>query len=169
MSQGKDNKKASNILIPSILGDKNDAKNNYTNDDNFNHRINIDINNNDYNKKNDINYHYDKKIIKENILSKTINRKFDVKNRQENFDLNCNYYTNNSIDNIQNNKPNINKYLRNPNYKNKKSRANSIEDLNKNNFNSNITYICTPDKENENNIKSNTDRYCCHYYYESKS
>ena len=168
MSLGKDNKKILNNSIPSIiLGSKNNMKNKYSDENAINQNINIDINNS--NKENEINYNYDKKIMKDQILSKTFNRKYDIKYKQENFDLNCNYYTNNSIENIQNNKTNVNKYLRDPNYKNKKSRANSIEDLNNIIINTNRTYICSPDKENENNIKPNTDRYCCHYYYESKS
>ena len=101
---------------------------------------------------------------KEKILSKTINRKYDIKAKKDKFDLNCNYYTNNSLDNIKNCKPIINKYLRNPNYKNKKLRSSSLENLDNKIINSNRNYICSSHQENENNLKANIDKYCCHYY-----
>ena len=189
MSQSKDKKRHSNILhqsklyniIPSILArDNNNNKireeynknfgvgYNANNENNLINNINVIPNkNNDFSDKEmDLSFNY-RTNNRERMLSKTINRKYDIKSKREKFDLNCDYYTNNSIDNFQNNKPSINKYLRNPNYKNKKSRSSSIEDLDNKIINSNRTYICSSDKEND--VKTNIDKYCCHYYYESKS
>ena len=187
MSQSKDKKRHSNILhqsklyniIPPILIRDNNNKigeeynknfgvdNNINNENNLINNINIIPNKNNYfnDKEMDLSFNYGTNN-RERMLSKTINRKYDIKSKRENFDLNCDYYTNNSIDNI-NNKPTINKYLRNPNYKNKKSRSSSIEDLDNKIINSNRTYICSSDKEND--VKANIDKFCCHYYYESKS
>ena len=188
MSQSKDKKRHSNILhqsklyniIPPILIRDNNNKigegynknfcvgNNINNENNLINNINIIPNKNNYfnDKEMDLSFNYGTNN-RERMLSKTINRKYDIKSKRENFDLNCDYYTNNSIDNIKNNKPTINKYLRNPNYKNKKSRSSSIEDLDNKIINSNRTYICSSDKEND--VKANIDKFCCHYYYESKS
>ena len=188
MSQSKDKKRHSNILhqsklyniIPPILIRDNNNKigegynknfcvgNNINNENNLINNINIIPNKNNYfnDKEMDLSFNYGTNN-RERILSKTINRKYDIKSKRENFDLNCDYYTNNSIDNIKKNKPTINKYLRNPNYKNKKSRSSSIEDLDNKIINSNRTYICSSDKEND--VKANIDKFCCHYYYESKS
>ena len=194
MSQSKDNKKRHsnilhqskiyNIIPPLLIGDNNnkdkirenynnnhDISNNINNENNLiNNNINIVPNKNiNFNDKDiDLSFNYEVNN-KEKILSKTISRKYDIKSKKEKFDLNCDYYTNNSIDNIQTSKPTINKYLRNPNYKNKKSRSSSIEDLDNKIINSNRTYIYSSDKENENNINANINQYCCHYYYESKS
>ena len=188
MSQSKDKKRHSNILhqsklyniIPPILIRDNNNKigegynknfcvgNNINNENNLINNINIIPNKNNYfnDKEMDLSFNYGTNN-RERMLSKTINKKYDIKSKRENFDLNCDYYTNNSIDNIKNNKPTINKYLRNPNYKNKKSRSSSIEDLDNKIINSNRTYICSSDKEND--VKANIDKFCCHYYYESKS
>ena len=166
-------------LMPSMIGNNNENNNklnlNYTNNfdimnnnlnvkDNIKNNINI-LNNND--KESIFNISYDNINNKENILSKTDNRNYDIELKNAIFDTK-NFYTNNSIDRYKNNKINYNKYLRNPNYKNSKSRSNSIDDLNHKINNNNRTYVCSSEKENENNIISNTDRYPCHYIYESK-
>ena len=159
-----------NLASPILKVEKNDAGMNKENNIIRNENITPTINMNN-NKESDAFLNYNNINSKDNILSKTINRMYDIKSKKENIDLNCNYNYNtyNSIDNIKNSKPNYNKYLRNPNYKNKKSRTNSIDDLTRI-INSSREYICSSKKENEkSNIKSNFNKYNCHYFYESKS
>ena len=161
--------KTFNLIPPLIIRDNDsDIKLNYTS--NLNKEENIIKNNN---IRNEISNNYDKINNHQNIQSKTVIRNY------ENFDINCDcehdHYTNNSIDNIQNNKQNYNKYLKNPNYKSKKIRSNSIDDLNNKRINFS-SYISSSDKENKDNININykniilpkTDRDYCHYFYESK-
>ena len=182
--------KTFNLIPPLIIGDNNhnndndndnEIKLNYTS--NLNKEENIIKNNNIINE-NSINY--DKINNHQNILSKTVNRKY------ENFETNCDcehdHYIDNIQINIQNNKQNYNKYLKNPNYKSKKIRSNSIDDLS-NKINNFSSYISSSDKDNKNNINVNykniilpktdrdnykniilskTDKDYCHYFYESK-
>lgn len=158
-----------NLASPILKVEKNDGDMNKEN--NILRKVNItptiNINNN---KESDVFLNFNNINNKDNILSKTINRMYNINSKKENIDLNCNYNYNtyNSIDNMKNSKPNYNKYLRNPNYKNKKSRTNSIDDLTKI-ISSSSAYICPSKKENENNnIKSKINKYNCHYFYESK-
>ena len=184
MSVGKDNNRFSNSsslhqsqsfnIIPSILKQDNKSQiqdfhnNNFNKNNNSNEAIN-NILKTIKEKDFDVSLNYNKENNDKNILSKTVNRQYGIKLRYENFDINNNYYSNNIIDNNQISQPKYNKYLRNPNYKNKKERSNSINDLThiKNN-NINRTYVCSFEKDKDNNLISNTDRYSCHYFYESK-
>jgi hypothetical protein len=151
---------------------------------NQNYQNDLNTNNNNLNQDNSINKNNEKvndSIINYNVLtnyeniSKTVNRNYD--NKINNIGSVANY-SYNSLDNKQFDPQNINKYLKNPNYKNKKIRTNSIEDLSNKVIN-NKSYHFSPGKENENNMninsnnninyeKPNTERTTCHYFYESK-
>ena len=152
-----------------LLNKLNDDNNNYEEIKNYNNNMKDDNSKDNNNKQ------------KENLLSKTDNRNNNILIKKNNFNLTYVYNSNvnNSMDeNIQNNKVKYNKYLKNPNYKIKKNRPNSIDDLS-NKVIDNKSYHFSPGKENQNNIninsnnnlnyeKSNTERTTCHYFYESK-
>ena len=93
----------------------------------------------------------------------TVNKNSDNAFKSTGSEIN---YTNNSIDNTKSNKQSINKYLKNPNYKSRKIKNASVD-----NKTNNRTYVCLPGNENDknnNNMIEGKDKYCCHYFYESK-
>ena len=93
-----------------IEDNKKDNKQNFENNINknsFNFNLDNTINNlNNSQKENELIINYNEQNKYENILSKTVNRKYDIKLKKGNFDIN---YANNSIDNIQINNNNYNK------------------------------------------------------------
>jgi len=153
-----------------ILKNLNDENDNYKEVKNYNNNMKDDNCKDNNNKQ------------KENPLLQTDNKNHEILIKKDNINLTYAYNSNinNSMEeNIQNNKIKYNKYLKNPNYKTKKNRSNSIDDLS-NKVVNNKSYYYSPGKENENNMnknsknnninyeKPNTERTTCHYFYESK-
>ena len=149
--------KSLNSISPIFIEENNKVSPNYQNNFCVN-RVNI---NNNFNKKNEININYDKINNKEKFLPKSDNRNYLNKTEKENYNINFNYNSHNSLEDI-NKKQIINKYLKNPNYKNKKIRSCSTDDLSNRNINNNKTNL-----NYDNNETQKTD-FHCHYYYESK-
>ena len=199
-------------VIPSLLIEENNKSITQNNQNNcnkneeekiFNNMNNVNnINNlnnmNNMNNMNNINNSGVDTINNDlNIISKTVNLNYDIKNTKDNIDVNVNldykqdFYinnnNNNNIDNLNDNKNisnnNSNKYLKNLNYKNKKLRSNSIDDFNKKtndnayyslsdkeNINNNtiFNYNNNNNNNNDNDMMANTARYCYNFIYESK-
>ena len=105
-------------------------------------------------------------------MPKTVNRNYDNKLNNISSDISDINYTYNFIDNKQIDQKNLNKYLKNPNYKNKKLKNSSEDDIASNsNVNNKRAYIYLQNNENDknnNNIIEGKERYSCHYFYESK-
>ena len=168
------NQSQSISVKPSFRFDENRKKNNLifqnvlNNNNNLSQDNKIQIN---YDKDNDSIINLNDKINYEDV-PKTVNRNYDNKLNNISSDISDINYTYNFIDNKQIDQKNLNKYLKNPNYKNKKLKNSSEDDIDiNNNVNNKRAYIYLQNDEkdkNNNNIIEGKDRYSCHYFYESK-
>ena len=153
-----ENRKKSNLIFQNVLNNNN----------NLSQDNKIQIN---YDKDNDSIINLNDKTNYEDV-PKTVNRNYDNKLNNISSDISDINYTYNFIDNKQIDQKSLNKYLKNPNYKNKKLKNSSEDDIDiNNNVNNKRAYIYLQNDENDknnNNIIEGKDRYSCHYFYESK-